>query len=572
MLDRISIKGPAFACALAGMVACGSYISSRLDIIGGHDVAHDHSFFASLSEEGDTESFCGGSFIRPDVVLTAAHCVTDLRNPLEVSWGIESLDDWDHRKFAKAQAIYIHPKYDGTNIVNDLALVMLAEPAQDITPIKLFGRNLNGADHGHKAFAMGFGNASNFGWLYTQEKYLAEVDAMTIKAKDCSKMYDDDSINKKQICGGITTVSGYDTCQGDSGGPLLIETKRGLELAGIVSWGEGCANKKFPTVYTRPDYFEDWINKTIEGYRNPAMPEGPEEWSILMKSRCYTDRFQKEELPGSKEQESLTLSTVWSLIKAIPTEKAKERMARSTGEASPCAFDYMGHQLRSYVAPGDKPVLTLSDSSTGKNWYFKAEALHSAAVVCDLGKVKFSDDQSGYLGIGTRYFDFGPYAKKKDIPQLDKLPADQIVSCNFQDYQTQVLFTNGREKSPTGIVVNSPLISGSFELTAEDNADQVSLTFDLARSVLHVQNDTGLPLITWELSCNRSFGLAVKGKVIATPTIRDESYVNRVDFPAQSGKIAKAKSKFDLVDFDPTDVSAIKCEINGLPIAVYTSH
>ena len=39
---------------------------------------------------------------------------------------------------------------------------------------------------------------------------------------------------------------GKNSCQGDSGGPAYVDGK----LAGIVSWGEGCARKDFPGVYT----------------------------------------------------------------------------------------------------------------------------------------------------------------------------------------------------------------------------------------------------------------------------------------------------------------------------------
>ena len=61
---------------------------------------------------------------------------------------------------------------------------------------------------------------------------------------------------------------GIDSCQGDSGGPLVVPHtniygKKIYELAGIVSWGIGCARAGLPGVYTQVSNYIDWIEVNI---------------------------------------------------------------------------------------------------------------------------------------------------------------------------------------------------------------------------------------------------------------------------------------------------------------------
>ena len=74
--------------------------------------------------------------------------------------------------------------------------------------------------------------------------------------------------NNQEILDGMLCAGdlngGMDSCYGDSGGPLTC-FKDGIPLLiGIVSWGDGCAQKNKPGVYTRVSYYVEWIDGIIK--------------------------------------------------------------------------------------------------------------------------------------------------------------------------------------------------------------------------------------------------------------------------------------------------------------------
>ncbi|XP_058055910.1 serine proteinase stubble [Anopheles bellator] len=212
---------------------------------------------------------CGGAVINDNWIATAGHCVDDLlTSQIRIRVGeydfshVQEQLPYIERGVARK---VVHPKYNFFTYEFDLALVKLEQPlvfAPHISPICLPATD--DLLIGENATVTGWGRLSEGGTL---PSVLQEVSVPIVSNDRCKSMFlragRHEFIPDIFLCAGHDT-GGQDSCQGDSGGPLQVKGKDGhYFLAGIISWGIGCAEANLPGVCTRISKFVPWIMETV---------------------------------------------------------------------------------------------------------------------------------------------------------------------------------------------------------------------------------------------------------------------------------------------------------------------
>ncbi|KAK8386117.1 hypothetical protein O3P69_010682 [Scylla paramamosain] len=217
--------------------------------------------FVRRSSSGSYQ-LCGGSLLSSMHVLTAAHCVNEAG--LSVSVGVRMHDLRDKTKEIVPVTSYKrHPQYNSSGHMNDVAILTLERAVSwrpGVGPICLApDKNYEG----QMAVVAGWGTLTYQG---KNPNALHEV-AVEIKTQEsCSQSYQHTShlqIKESHVC---AASNGRDSCQGDSGGPLMVLEGGIWYQLGVVSYGIGCANPKYPGVYSRVSFFASWIQGEVRGH------------------------------------------------------------------------------------------------------------------------------------------------------------------------------------------------------------------------------------------------------------------------------------------------------------------
>lgn len=258
---------------LLGLVASPLYAQSStpmpaerdMDIVGGQPAEPGEWPWQASVQAGPY--LCGGALLTREWVITAAHCLFDNNGILLSADRIHVLlGDYDRSQVEASEQylaviqVVTHEAFNDWTNDNDLALLQLAMPVVLSDAIATIRPVLTNQQETLTAAGV---LATITGWGVTTEGgngalQLMEVEVPLVDNATCNLSYG--IITDNMLCAGYAE-GGKDSCQGDSGGPLVVRDGDHWRLAGIVSFGHGCARPNFYGVYTRITRYISWLQE-----------------------------------------------------------------------------------------------------------------------------------------------------------------------------------------------------------------------------------------------------------------------------------------------------------------------
>lgn len=241
-------------------------------------------------------NYCSASFLAPNLVITAAHCVDELKyDYVTLYYGnVDSYGGYDYSFRVEEDDIIIYPDYQyGIANEHDLALLHIKEYELTYNTLMMLENGIHGYQQTldllpepmspydeHQGYVMGWGKS-----LLDEEdpNYRSELQVTSVPyiSTVSQTKYPADWINDNMLMYGDMH---HDSCYGDSGSALVVyanddnemlnqdlppestltnnvmeETLYSPYLMGLVSWGYQCAEADYPGVYTHVAQYTDWI-------------------------------------------------------------------------------------------------------------------------------------------------------------------------------------------------------------------------------------------------------------------------------------------------------------------------
>jgi secreted trypsin-like serine protease len=233
-------------------------------------------------------SFCSGTVVSANLVLTAGHCGLDestaaFRDPSNFTVVTGAADpgfrvlpcrralrlrcpraywtDSRVRQVSRVSRVIVDPAYDPVRHTADAALLVLATPTS-VPSLRLAGSaDLSLEQRGTGAVIAGWGETS-LAQQWPSENLQFAVTVVQYPAY-CG-LFDPAFAAAQELCAANLPYGHTGTCHGDSGGPLMAADDTGhLVEIGITSWGPPDCNTASADFFTRVAPLTPWIVQEI---------------------------------------------------------------------------------------------------------------------------------------------------------------------------------------------------------------------------------------------------------------------------------------------------------------------
>lgn len=233
--------------------------------------------------------FCTGTLVKPDMVITAAHCALlyTAKNTY-VSYGLDLPEsDTENDSLTRVADVWIHPDYnpnhDGCDPLekcpisdsrpwNDVAVLTLTKDVKSPTCAPIL-EDTTSLSVGDAVRIVGYGQ----NWVDDSESPLYAGDVPVMKLTSFEIEVGDPDVNNTREKTGA--------CFGDSGGPIYVERHGVVYVTGITSrsaFGPACGHG---AVYELPSAY---IKQMTDAYRVAKCIKSAPEQNDLARYLCRT--------------------------------------------------------------------------------------------------------------------------------------------------------------------------------------------------------------------------------------------------------------------------------------------
>jgi len=255
-----------------------AHVVAHAAIIGGAPAAG--AAFPWLAEvidaRGSEALECSGSVVAPRLILTAGHCVENLRTgaPYAAS-GFSVLTfspgtTGGERQVSTVSGVIAYEGFKRKVDAGDAALLALSAPVRAPAITLATSADTGELQPGTRATIVGWGKT---GFAQREPSRTLRSAGTVLQASAWCARTAPPFFVHGELCALDAPRFATGGCNGDSGGPLLVAGASGIPVdVGIAVHVYGRCSTRRPTVFTSVDAIGPWLDSWISAYAVPSPP------------------------------------------------------------------------------------------------------------------------------------------------------------------------------------------------------------------------------------------------------------------------------------------------------------